>query len=453
MKCNNCGNRFARKQITDKNACPFCGQPLEGNPRSRAFRIALNTAIWVCCAVVLSLLIYKVYYWISDYNLVRLYTRGAYTPTVSAITMSDGRVGHAIVYYGEDGDQIFMPELGYSVIISGGTARFEFTDSDWFADQNVSQLEGVRITFSPTLISQKGSQTKLPTLEVYVPVPESPFTISSPKEDGITVYTSSYNIAGWVVPGSAVSINGEDISSYVDRAGNLSLDVKVQPIDNNVYTFLVQTENHRETRYDVTIYRQQLPIDIELDSSVTMTASNGTMTISGYTEPGAIVSVDTNHLEDSLFFDMQTGEFSFIVQFESIGNNLVRFRASMDGRQDAVISFYIYYVPARAQYINRAWLMDYKQLRLLFEQWHGYIFKCVGTIIDTATVDGQDYLIMDVGDGNTQQLIMLVNSSATQDVTIGRKYTAYADVNGRSMYKASYYPVLVIRYMDAGTGS
>lgn len=449
MKCPNCGNALDARA----EKCPVCGQPFPHRPKQSVARSIISVLIWLACIAVLSLLLYKAYYWFAEYRLVRLYTRGAYTPTVSQIELSDGRVGHAVIYYGQDGDQIFLPELGYSTVIAGGTARFEFADSDWFEGMDTTQIEGAEIVFSPMRISQNGRQTKLPTLEIYISVPESPFVVFSPSEENPTVYTSAYSISGWVVPGSVVSINGEDITSYVDRAGNMALDVRVQPIGDNVYTFLVKTPNHRETRYDISIYRQTLPIDIELDDSVKMTASNATMTISGTTEPGATISVDTSHVEDSVFFNMETGEFSFIAQFETIGNNVVRFRASMDGREDAVISFGVYYVPSRAQYIDGAWKMDYAQLRLLFEQWHGRKFRCDGTIIDTLTQDGETYWVMDVGSNGEEQLILLTNDSTTTEVSIGRKYTAYADVAGRHMYKASYYPLLAVRYMDIYTES
>ena len=97
--------------------------------------------------------------------------------------------------------------------------------------------------------------------------------------------------------------------------------------------------------------------------------------------------------------------------------------------------------------------MDYAQLRLLFEQWHGRKFRCDGTIIDTLTQDGETYWVMDVGSSGEEQLILLTNDSTTTEVSIGRKYTAYADVAGRHMYKASYYPLLTGRYMDIYTES
>ena len=452
MKCPNCGNDIDVRRDSAQRVCPICGQALPTREKRTVSHVVISVIIWAACAVIFALLFYKVYYWFWEYRLERLYVRGSYAPTISEVSLSDGRVGHALIYYGKDGDQIFVPELGYSTMITGGTARFEFADSEWFQGMDVSEIDGADIVFSPVLISQTGEMTQLPAHETYISVPESPFRVTSPKENGLTVFTSTYTISGWVVPGSVVSINGEDITSYVDRAGNMSLDVRVRPINNNLYTFLVKTPNHRETRYDVTIYRQKLSIEVELDDNVSNRSSNATMVISGTTEPGCTISVDTVHLTDSLSFDMSTGEFSFIAKFENIGSNVVRFRASKPGVTDAVVSFSVYYVPSRAQYINTAWKMDYSQLRLLYEQWHGKKFRCDGKLIARFTEDDLEYLVMDVGT-DAQQLILLNNDSTLTDLAVGRSYTVYADVAGRHMYNASYYPLLIARYMDIQTGS
>ena len=49
-----------------------------------------------------------------------------------------------------------------------------------------------------------------------------------------------------------------------------------------------------------------------------------------------------------------------------------------------------------------------------------------------------------------EQLLVLENYSKLDTPQIGQTYTAYADVNGRYMYKANYHPLLKIRYMYEG---
>ncbi|MBR6767447.1 MAG: hypothetical protein IKM02_05800, partial [Clostridia bacterium] len=233
----------------------------------------------------------------------------------------------------------------------------------------------------------------------------------------------------------------------VDRSGFLSTNVAVEPIGDNIITVIARTEKHLETRKEINIYRQKYDIEIELDTTVKNSSNARTMAITGKTEPGAMISIDTPHLEKSVFIDMETGEFSFIAQFSDIGDNIVRFRATREGDQDAVVNFTVYYLPSLAEYSSEAWRMDYSQLRILFEQWHGRKFQCKGEIIDMVVEDDATYLVMDVGD-ETQQLVVLKNLSSTKNVTLGRSYEAWADVDGRYMYKANYYPMLIARYMD-----
>lgn len=402
---------------------------------------------WIACFVVLGIGIYKLVFWVESYQITRLYTRGAYTPTLNEIKLADGRDGHALVFYGEDGDSIFLPEMDRSLSICGGIARFEIADSEWFGEE-VNEYDYADVYFAPILMKESGKETQLPVIAYSIDVPESPLVVSSPEKNGISTVTSTYPLTLQVVPGSSVYVNGEDLTDRVDRSGALSAQVSVQPIGDNTYTIIVRTPHHKESRHDVVIYRQKYDINIELDNNVSTTTSETSMTVSGVCEPGASITVDTPYLEESLMLDPSTGRFQFIAKMEQLGDNIIRFRATMPGRGDAVISFTVDYKPTLALYSSKAWRMDYEQLTTLFEQWAGKVFRCDGTIVDTFTNDdGMRCMVMDVGTNGKQQLIVLENET-TISPTLGTKYTAYADVNGRYIYNNVYYPMLVARYMD-----
>ncbi len=455
MKCPYCGNQCPDEALY----CDVCKQPLptgkeasehkkEKKRRTPIQRILIVLA-WVMCFVAVGIGIYKLFFWIDSYKITRLYTRGAYTPMLNEVTMSDGRLGHALIFYGEDGDMIYLPELNKSLSICGGVARLEIADSDWFAD-NATEYDYADISFAPVLIRSDGSQVQLPTVNYSIEVPESPLTVVNPVEDGVSVVTSSYPLQLQVVAGSSVFINGEDVTDRVDRSGALSVNVSVRPIGDNTYTVIVRTPHHKETRQDITIYRKQFDIEIELDQEVSTQSNELTMPITGHCEPGAYISVDTPYVEESFQMDMTTGEFSFIAKFDHLGENIIRFRAVKEGREDAVVSFAVNYKPTLAQYSAKAWAMDYPQLSLYFQNWVGRIFLCEGTIVDVFTEEGVEYMVMDVGTDGTQQLLILQNDT-TITPGIGPKYSAYADVSGRYFYNTNYYPLLVARYMDLAT--
>lgn len=459
MKCPYCGSYCA----DDTLYCPNCKQPLPtgeaAKKRERAARPKVHRPLWqhlITAAVALVSLCafavggYKVWTWVYNYRLERLYTRGAYTPTISQVTLSDLRSGHSIAFFGSDGDQIFLPEMNQSLSISGGVTRLEIADADWFGP-DIEGVDYADVTLSPMLISEVGIKTILPKVNFKIDVPQAPLTITSPAADRIPVVTSVYPLIVNVVPGSTVFVNGEDVTKSIDRSGLLSTNISVEPIGDNVVTLIVRTSRHRETRKEIVLERPKFDIALELDTTVSDHSSSRTMAITGKAEPGAFISVDTDYMEESLSVDMQTGRFSFIARFSTVGENVVRFRASMPGKKDASISFTVNYLPSLAEYSSKAWAMDYDRLRLMFEQWNGRVFQCRGELVDAFSDGNKSYVVMDVGGTREQQLIILENRSSAASPALGRRYTAYADVDGQYMYKSQYYPKLVARYMDLAT--
>ena len=453
MKCPYCGNNCADEALY----CDVCKQPLptdaDGLEQKKKERRRLTpmqkvlvAVCWIACLAIIGVGIYKIVFWVDSYKITRLYTRGAYTPTLTNVSIEDGRQGHALVFYGEDGDLIYLPELDKSLSICGGTARLEIADSEWFTE-DVSEYDYADVVFTPVLVKPSGKQLQLPPVTYTIDVPASPLKVVSPAKQDLSVVTSTYPLELQVVPGSELFVNGEDLTSRLDRSGVFSGDVSVQPIGDNTYTVIVRTPQHKETRQDVVIFRQQFDIEITLDDEVSTSSSEKTMQITGTVEPGADVAVDTAHIEESLQIDMETGRFAFIAKLDKLGENIIRFRAVKEGRQDAIISLSVNYKPTLAQYSAKAWKMDYDQLRRYFENWLERIFLCEGQVVDKF-IDGEtEYVVMDVGTEGKQQLVVLQNYTSLSPA-LGPKYSAYADVTGRYFYHSEYYPMLAARYMD-----
>ena len=455
MKCPYCGGVCA----DDALYCPSCKQPLptareesraqheKRREKRTAGQKALTAVFVVLFAIGLAVGAYKLFSWVKNYQLTRLYTRGAYAPTLSEVQLDDMRKGHAMIFFGKDGDQIYVPELDRSLSISGGVARMEMADSEWFTS-NVTDVEYADITLSPMLISENGRKTELPQFNFQIDVPDAPLNVTSPADEITTVVTGVYPLTLNVVPGSTVFVNGEDVTGSVDRSGYLSTYVGVKPIGDNVITLIVRTPRHRECRRELVIFRQKYDIEVELDTTVSTESPARTMAVTGTTEPGASIEVDTEHIPESLTVDPQTGRFSFVANFSNYGNNIIRFRATKEGKQDAEIVLNVNYRPSLDELSGRAWAMDYPQLRILFENWRYKSFVCKGPIIDTFTDDdGRKCMVMDVGT-DERQLVILVNETTIASPTLGRSYQAYAYVDGQHMYQSEYYPMLVALYMD-----
>ena len=449
MKCPFCEQPLKQ---TD-TICPACKQPLPAMSSSVLDRWYVRLALFIVGAAIALFVLgfgaYKLYYWAEDYQIARVYGRGARAPVVSAITLADGRAAHAINFFADDGGQVYIPELNRSTVVSGRVARVEIADSEWFSG-DMKDVESAIVRLSPVLIAEDGGRTQLPTLTMTVEPPQSPVQVLSPKADKTNVFTSVYPLQVQVVPGSTVLINGEDETDIVDRSGLLSANVNIFPVGDNVITILVRTPNHLETRRDVTIYRAKLDIEIEIDTAVKVESDTRNMPVSGTCEPGAMIEVDSPHLAESVFVDMSTGRFSFLTAFDRIGENVVRFHAAMEGRSDAEVHFTVKYRPTYPNYTRAAWPIrdNYSQLRRLYEQWNQRVFECTGSVIDVFTEGELQYIVMDTGPAGEQQLVVLINESATTSPLIGSKYVAYAHVEGRYMYKSKYEPLLTTLYMD-----
>ncbi len=416
------------------------------NPPLRKALIAVGSILVICA---LCYAAYNLTFWLRNRRIVKEYgLGGAKAPVVQAITLEDYRPGHAITFYGNDGDSIYVEQTRTVSVFSGGVARLEIADSDWF-DYDPNQIEGANVTLSPIMVSAAGEKTELPNIELEIPTPESPIVVLSPEEEYMTVNTSVYPVEVQIIPGSTISLNGEDVSADVDRSGLLSLMVNITPTGANTISLLVQTPYHKQARKDIVINRPVMEIALELDYDTPTRSSLSEQKISGKTEPGASIIVDSSFVYDSIEVDPQTGEFSFIAQFSTIGDNLVRFRAVKEGKQDSTIAFNVYYLPSIGEYSRNAWAMDYEQLKTMYEAWHGRIFLCEGVVVDSFVEGTTQYILMDVSTTGEPQLLMLENLSSLGSVNDGVAYKAYADVSGRYFYNNDYIPMLVARYMDA----
>lgn len=449
VRCPKCGARLK----PDAERCIKCGLPLIQTDRQRPraltpmpIVVLKGFCLFLGFFVTLALFGYaglRLHYWNQDRVMRRDY-RGH---TIETITTDKGTPGHAILFYGADGNTVYIEELSESFMFIGNVARVEFEDSRWF-DEDPTDTESAKITLTPVVITPGGERSRLPTFTMTVQVPESPVRITAPASLRANVITSVTPLTMYVVYGSEVIINGENVTDLVDRSGMLSVNINVYPVGENNVSVIVRTANHKEARRDIVFYRDVMEINLELSTSVGFTSTLNYMTVTGVTDPGAWIEVDTPYDADSLIVDQSTGKFSFKAKFSTYGDNLVKFRAVKTGLKDSTISFAVNYLPAMAEYSRHAWRMDYKQLRTLYEQWNGRIFLCEGTIVAGFLVDEVQYAVMDVSKTAEAQWIVLQNQSNTGTMNVGAKYSVYADVSGRYFYNAAYYPMLTARYVE-----
>lgn len=458
MICPGCGTHL--KDGLD--VCPECGTELERHspqaeePESSrsewehtltlVMRVLVHVLIWIFSLSILAFGLYKAYYWHQSYAVQRRYEDGTVKmPELETVTMEDGRTGHAITFYGHDGDVIYIEELDKRYMIVGGEAVVKVADAEWFQIAGVS-ASSAQIALTAVQTSEQGEKTLLPIVSFDVEMPVSPLTIVSPTEKYVTTMSSVYDLQLTVVYGSTVLVDGEDVTGMVDRQGNLSVSVAVYPQGENPVSILVQTPNHLETREDLVFYRQPMDINLEISSATAFTSEREQMVVRGAVDPEAQLTIESNYDASTLSVD-EKGNFSFVALFDHYGDNTVTLRAAKAGCTDSVVSFNVYYVPAIGEYSRKAWKMDYQNLIYCWQEWDGRVFNCTGTVV-ALMEDDPSTLVIDISQDGSGKYLVIKNQSDKEITEIGARYTIYADVSGQGEYEGRTYTRLIGRYAE-----
>ena len=380
-------------------------------------------------------------------------------------TTYDGHPAHTLTIYGKENATVYIKEMQSSYVIAVGKVQITVPDYMWYDTESSTfaveaQEDTMDVTISPYIrYSQEGEQYALEPLSFTVDVPLSPVYLLNPStiraEVGVSIFEVRLNVA----LGSTVIIDGTNVSTLIRDTGNVSKNVQVLPVGDNVISISVKSKYCRENKMEVTLYREPQDIQLELDATVLVewnyepiteaaynSASNEEKSlmnlplISGTTEPGTTISVDFPHW--GLEQDFTTGDFSFRPMFSSLGNNDVVIRASKEGREDSVISHTVYYMPNADIYTRRAWDLEsqYADLVNYINIRKGTIYTGTGTITRIISTAPQ-MAVMEIGEAPFQKEVMLENSSKTT-WAVGTRYRIYGDAYG--MYDTM--PRLTVRY-------
>ncbi|MDO5300495.1 MAG: hypothetical protein Q4F18_13780, partial [Clostridia bacterium] len=381
-------------------------------------------------------------------------------------TTVDDHPAHTLTIYGKENATIYLREMQTSYVIADGKVEITVPDYMWYDTESSTfatavETDTMDVTITPFIrYSQEGDQYQLDPVEFTIDVPLSPITLISPSTVRMDVGVSIYEVRINVELGSTVIIDGTNVSTLIRaETGNVSKNVQVLPVGDNTISISVKSKYCRENKMEITLYRAPQDIPLELDATVIVEwnyepiteeqynsatdeerAKMNVPSISGTTLPGASVTVDFPHW--GLEVDNETGKFSFHPLFSTLGNNDVVIRASVDGKEDSVITHTVYYIPNQDIYTRRAWdlssqytdLINYINIR------KGTIYMGTGTITRIISTTPQ-LAIMDIGTDSIEKLVMLENSSKTTWV-VGTKYKIFGEAYG--LYDTM--PRLTVRY-------
>jgi len=377
----------------------------------------------------------------------------------------DGHPAHKLTIYGKENATVYLREMQSSYVIADGKLEITIPDYMWYDTESSTfakevQTDTMDVVITPFIrYTQEGEQYALEPVEFTIDVPLSPVYLLNPPTMKAEVGVSIFEVRLNVELGSTVIIDGTNVSTLIRETGNVSKNVQVLPVGDNVISISVKSKYCRENKMEITLTRAPQEIPLELDATVIVEWNYEPITeekfnaasikeqsemhlplISGTTLPGATISVEFPHW--GLEQDMASGDFSFRPMFSDLGNNDVIIRSSYDGRADSVITHTVYYMPNADIYTRRAWDLDsqYTDLINYIGIRKGTIYMGIGTIERVISTAPQ-MAIMNIGTEAMPKRVMLENSSKTT-WAVGKKYRIYGDAYG--LYDTM--PRLTVRY-------
>ena len=365
-------------------------------------------------------------------------------------TTVDDHPAHVITIYGRENATVYLREMQTSYVIADGKVSITVPDYMWYDTESSTfatavETDTMDISITPYIrYSQEGDQYQLDPIEYAIDVPLSPIRLVKPTTVRADVGVSIYEVQINVEKGSTVIIDGTNVSTLIRETGNVSKNVQVLPVGDNTISISVKSKYCRENKMEITLYRAEQDIPLELDATVLVEWNYEPISAEKYAaataEDKAAITVDFPHR--NLEVDPDTGRFSFIPLFSQLGNNDVVIRASYEGKADSVITHTVYYMPNADIYTRRAWDLDaqYTDLVNYITMRKGTIYMGTGTITRIVSTTPQ-MAIMNIGNDNFEKLVMLENSSKTT-WTVGTKYRIYGEAYG--LYDTM--PRLTVRY-------
>ncbi len=355
---------------------------------------------------------------------------------------------HTIRIPAPEGAQIYIKELRRSFIVTGGYASFQVEDYSWYTLDEKDLEPTMDVTLTPYIRTGNGEQVAMTPITYTISIPLSPLTLISPDVTQLEVATPIYNIQFRVMKNSAVFINGEDFSSYVNtQDGLINYIAPIQPIGDNRFHITVRSQYYRQNEVTLVLHRAVQDIPLDLASTLEDRSSKSSMTITATTRAGATITLLSpyHNLDTSLL--ASTGAFKFDAVFTKIGINTIIIQADYPGKQSTVVKYDVYHLPDPDHYTPKAWALNaefgYPDLlaNLATRVNNTQIYVMTGPALEIISTKPQ-LVVFDAADGKGTPMKVLMENQTKTPWVLGERYRLYADAYG------SYggIPRLIARY-------
>lgn len=212
----------------------------------------------------------------------------------------------------------------------------------------------------------------------------------------------------------------------------MSYNATVQPIGDNVYTFVVRSQYCRDNTLKVTLYREPQEIPLDLAVGTYGTTNSSTMKVTATTLPGAYVEVESPYGDLDITNLDTTGKFTFNAVFDHIGDNKIIINATYPGKKASHVEHTVYYLPPASEYTVKAWPLTeagYSELlsNMTYRAEHSQVYLVTGVVQYSESEKPQMVVINTSPDGKSQPV--LVQNYTKTKWEVGKYYRIYADAD------------------------
>lgn len=355
--------------------------------------------------------------------------------TVEPVTDSSGAPAHKIRIPAKEGDTLDLRDEQVNqqrVVSNTGITDLTIQDSVWIPAEPDETAATLEITPNIVLISTSGEETVLNIPTFSIDVPQTTLTLTEPAQTtGISIEGNLLTISGQAGSPTGdvhIFVNGQNLGTNVDEAGNFSADVPVDPGEFSIQIKAVAVRN-RSTTITVsgTSNAAAAAGVFAFTDSFAKPVEQESIQVSGTTKAGSVMSVEGG--ASDIQYDPNTGTFSFTASLPLLGFNHFTLKLS-DGTSETLS---IARVPDVTQFTSSAKpLTDYADVHANPSDNKGISYYFDGTVLAseqlnkvqqvtialngdeskqidltyfglTTPVIGATYRVYGVGDGNTQE--------------------------------------------------
>ncbi|MBE3100655.1 MAG: zinc ribbon domain-containing protein [Firmicutes bacterium] len=315
--------------------------------------------------------------------------------------------------------------FGETLPVVDGRAELTILDNQ-FNIEEFEKIDGELDVALDLVIKADGYSNRQETIQLKIPIPYAPLTIVSPSSKEAIIDGDSYQLVIKVEPGAEVFIDDNNYSHLVDEEGQLSVKLEVPNLSEIKYVLRVSARGFEDTIDEVMLRRRQMEFPLVINQTVPIKVTTEEwVEITGNTNPEAILKTNLE-VREAPEIDAITGDFKLYVKATSLGYTPLTLTASLEGKEDSILSLVIDRHVDESVYTSTAWAAVYDDLKAYPDLQTGKVFAFTGTIKEISSTGTISTLIVNISSEGEEQLLNVVYWGSFS-YTIGQKIRLFGN--------------------------